>query len=102
MIFSPFTDRLHIKENGKFTLSKPRALARGASNGFTSAKDLAQLMDISYATINNYTDMGLLEVVVKDRRVRMYDLEKAKVRLTQVVKLISEGYTLRVIRKLLS
>lgn len=67
-----------------------------------SAKKLAQVSNISYAAINNYTDMGLLEVVAKDRRVRMYDLSKAKERLTQIVRLISEGYTLRVIRKLLS
>ena len=53
------------------------------------------------ATVNNYTDMGLLDIVAKQHRVRMYDAARAKERLTMIGKLISEGYTLRVIGKLL-
>lgn len=66
-----------------------------------SAKEIAELVDLSYATINNYTDMGLLDVVAKKNRVRLYDLEQAKERLALISKLTNEGYTLRVMRKLL-
>ena len=66
-----------------------------------SAKEISKLADISYATINNYTDMGLLDIVAKHNRIRMYDLQETKNRLVLISKLINEGYTLRVIVKLL-
>jgi len=65
------------------------------------AQELARLTDVSYAAINNYTDMGLLDVVARRRRLRLYDAAVAKERLTMIVRLISEGYTLRIITKLL-
>ncbi|MBI5873397.1 MAG: MerR family transcriptional regulator [Candidatus Omnitrophica bacterium] len=66
-----------------------------------SARDIAKNANISYAAVNNYTDMGLLDVVARQNRTRMYDSEKAKERLSLISKLINEGYTLRVIGKLL-
>ncbi len=67
-----------------------------------SAKEIAKLLKISYAVINHYTDMGILEVVAKEKRARMYDLEETKERLLLISKLVNEGYTLRVITKLLN
>jgi len=58
------------------------------------------LSDVSYAAINNYTDMGLLDVVARRRRLRLYDAAVARERLSMIVRLISEGYTLRIIGKL--
>jgi len=66
-----------------------------------SAKELASLAHVSYAAINNYTDMGLLDVVARRHRLRLYDAAVAKERLAMIVRLISEGYTLRIINKLL-
>ncbi len=66
-----------------------------------SAKELARLTDVSYAAINNYTDMGLLDVVTRCRRLRLYDASVARERLMMIVRLINEGYTLRIITKLL-
>lgn len=66
-----------------------------------SAREIARIVNVSYAAINNYTDMGLLNVVAREKRMRMYDLRKAKERLNLISKLINEGYTLRVIGKLL-
>jgi len=65
-----------------------------------SAKELSSLSDVSYAAINNYTDMGLLDVVARRRRLRLYDAAVARERLSMIVRLISEGYTLRIIGKL--
>ena len=72
-----------------------------ASKNLISAKEMAEASRLSYAAINNYTDMGLLEVVAKQKRVRMYDRGKSLERLGVISKLLNEGYTLRVITKLL-
>jgi DNA-binding transcriptional MerR regulator len=66
-----------------------------------SAGEMAKLTHVSYAAINNYTDMGLLDIVSRKSRMRMYDWERSKERLAMISKLVSEGYTLRVIAKLL-
>ncbi len=74
---------------------------RKSTRKLASAKEISSFTNVSYAAINNYTDMGLLDVVSRKSRTRMYDLEKAKERLALISKLISEGYTLRIIGKLL-
>jgi DNA-binding transcriptional MerR regulator len=66
-----------------------------------SAKELSRTTQVSYAAINNYTDIGLLDVVAKKNRLRMYEAQTAKESLAMIIRLISEGYTLRVIAKLL-
>jgi DNA-binding transcriptional MerR regulator len=71
------------------------------SQRLISAKDLSAATRVSYAAINNYTDIGLLDVVARKNRLRMYDAQVAKERLATIIRLISEGYTLRVIGKLL-
>ncbi len=71
------------------------------SSKLISAKELASLAAVSYAAINNYTDMGLLDVVSRKNRLRMYDAGTSKERLGMISKLISEGYTLRAIVKIL-
>ena len=73
----------------------------GVSKKLISAKELAAATQVSYAAINNYTDMGLLDVVAKKNRMRLYEAGRAKERLLMISRLISEGYTLRVIGKLL-
>ena len=67
-----------------------------------SAKELSRVTQVPYASINNYTDMGLLGVVAKKNRTRLYEAGIAKERLATIMRLTSEGYTLRVISKLLS
>jgi DNA-binding transcriptional MerR regulator len=76
-------------------------IATRSQRKLISAKDLSRATDVSYAAINNYTDMGLLDIVTKKNRVRLYDAETARERLGMVLRLVSEGYTLRVIVKLL-
>ncbi len=72
-----------------------------SSKRLIGAKELARLTEVSYAAINNYTDMGLLDVVARRHRLRLYDAAVAKERLLMIARLISEGYTLRIISKLL-
>lgn len=67
-----------------------------------SAKELVKNFGISYQTLNTYTDLGLLDVVAKKKRLRMYDYHEVKKRLRQISHLINAGYTLRLIRNILN
>jgi DNA-binding transcriptional MerR regulator len=67
-----------------------------------SAKEIVKAFDISYQSVNSYTDLGLLDVVAKRSRLRLYDYAKVKKRLNDISRLINEGYTLRLIRKILN
>lgn len=72
---------------------------RFKGNKLISAKEIMDRFHISYQTVNHYTDFGLLPLVLKKGNVRFYDKEQVKQRLTEITKLASEGYSLRLIRK---
>ena len=67
-----------------------------------SAKDIIKEFNISYQTINNYTDRGFLNVVAKKDRNRMYNYNEVRERLAKITKLVNEGYALRLIHKMLN
>ena len=64
-----------------------------------AAKDIIRKYDISYQTINHYTDFGLLPVTTKKGNVRFYDKNVVATRLKKIRGLMKEGYSLRLIRK---
>jgi DNA-binding transcriptional MerR regulator len=64
-----------------------------------SAKEIISKYNISYQTVNHYTDFGLLPMVEKKGNIRFYDNSLVKSRLSQIMKLASEGYSLRLIRR---
>jgi DNA-binding transcriptional MerR regulator len=64
-----------------------------------SAKEIISKYNISYQTVNHYTDFGLLPMVEKRGNIRFYDNSLVKSRLSQIMKLASEGYSLRLIRR---
>ncbi|MEM7816725.1 MAG: MerR family transcriptional regulator [Candidatus Aenigmatarchaeota archaeon] len=64
-----------------------------------SAKDIAIKYNVSYQTVNHYTDLGLLPVALKRGNVRLYDGKLVDRRLKQIRSLMQEGYSLRLIRK---
>jgi DNA-binding transcriptional MerR regulator len=64
-----------------------------------SAKDIVKTYNISYQTVNHYTDFGLLQVMAKKGNVRFYDKEVVEKRLNEILTLVGEGYSLRLIRK---
>jgi DNA-binding transcriptional MerR regulator len=67
-----------------------------------SAKEITKGFGISYQTVNSYTDLGLLDVVSKKNHMRMYDYDEVKRRLLKISRLINEGYTLRLIRRMIN
>jgi DNA-binding transcriptional MerR regulator len=64
-----------------------------------SAKEITAKYNISYQTVNHYTDFGLLPMVIKKGNIRFYDNSQVKSRLSRIAKLASEGYSLRLIRR---
>jgi DNA-binding transcriptional MerR regulator len=66
-----------------------------------SAKDITKGFGVSYQTVNSYTDLGLLDVVSKKNHMRMYDHDEVKRRLLKISRLVNEGYTLRLIRRMI-
>lgn len=68
-------------------------------NEMISAKDIVNKYDISYQTVNHYTDFGLLPLLIKKGNVRFYSKNLTKKRLKKIRDLTAEGYSLRLIRK---
>lgn len=64
-----------------------------------SAKDISRKYNITYQTVNHYTDFGLFTLVTKKGNIRFYDDKLVKNRLGRISKLANEGYSLRLIRK---
>lgn len=73
--------------------------ANKTPNKMISAKEISQLYQISYQTVNYYTDLGLLPVVSKEGNVRYYDRDIVERHLKEILYLKKEGYSLRLIRK---
>jgi DNA-binding transcriptional MerR regulator len=63
--------------------------------------DIVKKFNISYQTLNNYTNIGLLVVRHKKGNVRLYESEEVRQRLDNINKLKNKGYTLRLIRGML-
>ena len=63
------------------------------------AKDIMKLYDISYQTVNHYTDFGLLPVLMKKGNVRLYGKKIVEERMKEILRLLEGGYSLRLIRK---
>ena len=64
-----------------------------------SAKEIVDKFNISYQTVNHYTDFGLLTLAFKKGNVRFYDKAQVKERLQAIAQLAQEGYSLRLIRR---
>jgi DNA-binding transcriptional MerR regulator len=75
-------------------MAKPMTAAK-----LISAKEITAQYNITYQTVNHYTDFGLLPLVIKKGNVRYYDEGLVKYRLGKIAKLAQEGYSLRLIRK---
>ena len=62
---------------------------------------IVEKFNISYQTLNNYTNIGLLVVRRKKGNVRFYKMDEVRQRLDNINKLKNKGYTLRLIRNML-
>ena len=73
----------------------------GANSKLVSAKDIATRFDISYPTINHYTNLGFLSVVKRKGNKRLYEEREVLAVLERISSLKDEGYPLRLIRNML-
>ncbi|MFZ2356246.1 MAG: MerR family transcriptional regulator [Candidatus Omnitrophota bacterium] len=67
-----------------------------------SSKEIVRRFNVTYQTVNHYTNINLLHVVTKKGNVRMYDESQVRERLSRVSQLVSEGYPLRLVCKKLN
>ena len=74
----------------------------GSNNSkLVSAKDIAVRFDVSYPTINHYTNLGFLSVVKRRGNKRLYEEKEVVAVLARISRLKDEGYPLRLIRNML-
>ena len=66
-----------------------------------SPEEIVKKYNISYQTINNYTNLGLLVVRRRKGNGRLYKHDEVKRRLGKIAKLKSQGYPLRLIHNML-
>ena len=71
-------------------------------NNFINIKEISKKFNITAYTINHYTNLGLLEVVMKNKNKRLYDEDEVKYRLKMISDLMTEGYPLQLIRRRLN
>ena len=68
-------------------------------NNLININDISKKFSITPYTINHYTNLGLLKVVMKNKNRRLYDESEVAYRLKKIADLITEGYPLQLIRK---
>ncbi len=71
-------------------------------NKFITIKDISTRFNVTSYTINHYTNLGLLKVVMKNKNKRLYDENEVVYRLKAISNLIAEGYPLQLIKKRLN
>ena len=69
------------------------------TNKFITAKEIAGKYEVSYQTINRYSDAGLLNVAFKKGNVRFYERLHIQRRLIQISRMTRDGYSFVLIRK---
>lgn len=62
-----------------------------------SPEAIIKKFNISYQTINYYTNLGLLVVRKKQGNSRLYDLEEVKKSLVKITEMKNQGYSLKLI-----
>jgi len=63
-----------------------------------SPAEISKKYNISYQTVNYYTNLGLLTVKRRDGNNRLYNSREVSAGLSKITKLKSLGYSLRLIR----
>ena len=66
-----------------------------------SPREISRKFNISYQTINHYTNLGILVVRQRKGNGRLYDQQEVKKAFRRVNELKNVGYPLRLIRTML-
>ena len=65
-----------------------------------SSQKIIEKYDISYQTVNYYTNLGLLTVRKRKGNSRLYDEQEVQKNLKRIIELKDQGYPLGLIRKM--
>ncbi len=76
-----------------------KRIESSAEKRIISAVALVKKLDISYQTLNYYTNIGLLEMAGRKGRTRFYNEDDVVDRLERIKALQNKGYTLRLINE---
>jgi len=72
------------------------------SKTLLSLKEIAKSLNLSVATVNYYTNLGLLRVEVRKGNSRLYNRQATFAQIKKIKTLRSAGYSLGLIQKKLS
>lgn len=64
-----------------------------------TVEEVAIQFDISKATVNYYTNVGLINVHQKKKNKRLYDKKDVTMRIEKIREMMNMGYTLRLIQR---
>ena len=67
-----------------------------------SSQDICTQFNLTYHTVNHYTNLGLLKVVTKQKNRRLYDAHEVRERISKIAELALQGYPLQLISKTLN
>jgi DNA-binding transcriptional MerR regulator len=67
-----------------------------------SPQGICAQFNLTYHTVNHYTNLGLLKVVLKQKNRRLYDAREVRERLSKIEGLALQGYPLQLISKTLN
>ena len=70
-----------------------------AEDNLITIHEIVKRYGIAYTTVNHYTDIGLLEVVSKNKNVRLYSNLEVSRRVKIILELKNKGYPLRLIQR---
>jgi DNA-binding transcriptional MerR regulator len=71
------------------------------AKGLISTQEIIKKHNLSYQTVNYYTNLGLLSVRKKIGNSRFYGAGEVRRRLEAITKFKNQGYSLKLIRDLL-
>lgn len=71
---------------------------RFSKNDVISAVEIVRKYELSYQTVNYYTNLGLLDVVENKGNKRLYSRDDVQSRLEKIKEMKKRGYPLRLIR----
>ena len=91
--------RVPTMSNDNRESRKNTYMIKKTKTGLISAGEIVKKYGVTYQAVNHYTNLGLLHVVTRSGNARMYAQSKVKGRLSKISELVSEGYSLRLIRK---
>ena len=68
------------------------------NDNLLTAKEIAKLLNISVASVNYYTNLGLFNITDKKNNIRLYDKNGILLIYKKIVEMRKEGYPLKIIR----